>query len=361
MLSLEVGHDQGAFSLDARFEAGPGITALFGPSGSGKTSIVNAVAGLLKPRRGRIAIDGRVLVDTAAGLFVPPWRRRVGLVFQDARLFPHMNVAANLDYGRRWAPDPPGQAEVDRLVDLLDLRHLLGRRPANLSGGERGRVALGRALLARPEVLLMDEPLASLDAARKAEILPHIERLRDERGLVILYVTHAIEEVTRLADTLVLLEAGRVIASGPIEELTSRLDLVARFPADQAGAVLAGIVAAHHPADGLTEIDLGGARLLVPRTGDALGARLRVRIAARDVSLARGEVGRISVLNRIPTRVQALRPHLADDGTADVALSAGAGLVLVARVTRRAIAELGLEPGVEATALVKSVALDRRA
>jgi molybdate transport system ATP-binding protein len=361
MLSLDVAHDQGAFRLDARFEAGPGITALFGPSGSGKTSIVNALAGLLRPGRGRIAIGGRVLVDTAAGVFVPPWRRRVGLVFQDARLFPHMNVAANLDYGRRWAPDPPGQAEIERIVDLLDLRHLLKRRPANLSGGERSRVALGRALLARPEALLMDEPLASLDSARKSEILPHVERLRDERGLVILYVTHAIEEVTRLADTLVLLDAGKVIASGPIEALTTRLDLVARFPADQAGAVLAGTVAAHHSADGLTEIDLDGARLLVPRTGDPVGARLRVRIAARDVSLARGEVARISVLNRIPARVRALLPHPSDDGMVDVALSAGDDLTLVARVTRRAVAELELSPGVEAIALVKSVALDRRA
>ena len=359
MLSLDLSHTTGAFTLEAKVEAGAGVTVLFGPSGSGKTSLINAVAGLIRPDRGRVVVKGRVLVDTRAGICLPPWRRGVGLVFQDARLFPHLDVRGNLLYGRRWSADPASDGEVARLVDLLDLGPLLARRPRHLSGGERSRVALGRALVARPDVLLMDEPLASLDAARKAEILPHVERLRDERGLVIIYVTHAIEEAARLADTLVMMDGGAIVASGPIEVLTARLDLVGRFPADQAGAVLTGRVVAHHAEDGLTELDVHGARLLVPRTADALGAGLRVRIAARDVSLGRGPLGRLSMLNRIEASVLAIAPHLADDGMVDVALSAG-GFTLVARVTRRAVAELDLQPGVAVTALVKSVALDRR-
>lgn len=360
MLSLDLCHTTGAFTLEAKVEAAAGITVLFGPSGSGKTSLINAVAGLIRPDRGRVVVKGRVLVDTQAGICLPPWRRGVGLVFQEARLFPHLDVRANLLYGRRWSADPASAAEVARLVELLDLGHLLTRRPRHLSGGERSRVALGRALVARPDVLLLDEPLASLDAARKAEILPHVERLRDERGLAILYVTHAIEEATRLADTLVLMDGGRVVASGPIEGLSTRLDLVGRFPADQAGAVLAARVVAHHAAEGLSELDVAGARLLVPRTADAVGAQLRVRIAARDISLGRGPLGRLSMLNRIEATVAALAPHVADDGMVDVALSAG-GFTLLARITRRAVAELELQPGVAVTALIKSVALDRRA
>ena len=372
MLSIELDHLAGrgadAFRLRAAFRAGPGITVLFGPSGAGKSTIVKAVAGLVRPRSGRVAIGGRVLSDSDTGIFLPPWKRRVGLVFQDARLFPHMDVAANLAYGLRWSRDAEAPAGMARIVEMLDIGHLLKRRTGSLSGGERGRVALGRALAARPDVLLLDEPLASLDTARKDEILPFIERLRQPDGPVIVYVTHALEEVVRLADTLVLLDSGGLVAAGPLEELTARLDLVGRLPGDQAGAVMAGRVVRHHPADGLSEIDLGGAALLVPRIAEDAGTALRVRIAARDVSLAVGEPGRISTLNRIPARILELAPHAGDGGMVDVALEIRlrgegeerGGPRLVARLTRRAATELGLAPGLAVTALVKSVALDRR-
>ena len=210
-LSVDVRHRFGDFQLDARFTGRAGVTALFGRSGSGKTSLVNVIAGLVRPQHGRIDVDGRVLVDTAAGLFVPRHRRRIGYVFQEARLFPHLGVRGNLLYGCWFAGGPRRRDDFDRVVAMLGVGHLLDRRPAALSGGERQRVAIGRALLSAPQILLMDEPLASLDQARKAEILPYIERLRDEAGVPIVYVSHAIDEGARLAGTVVLLGEGRVL------------------------------------------------------------------------------------------------------------------------------------------------------
>ncbi len=245
-----------------------------------------------------------MLADSAAGLFLPPERRRVGLVFQDARLFPHMSVATNLRYGMRRAP-PAGPIRFDDVVDLLGIAPLLERRPTRLSGGERQRVAIGRALLAQPRLLLMDEPLASLDAERKSEILPYLARLRGALALPILYVTHALDEVARLADTLVLIEAGRVLAAGPVEEIAARADLpLARR--DDAAALLRCMVRAHDPARGLTQLDAGGIAMLVPLLELALGAALRLRVPAREVILARDAPGAISVQNVMPGRVRAL-------------------------------------------------------
>ncbi|WP_225028829.1 molybdenum ABC transporter ATP-binding protein, partial [Xinfangfangia pollutisoli] len=233
-LEVALSHRFAGFTMELSFAAPPGVTALFGPSGSGKTTVVNAVAGLMRPERGRVVLDGRVLTDSAAGTHVPPHRRRIGYVFQDARLFPHLTVRQNLLYGRFFAPKGEGPT-LPRIADLLGLEPLLARRPGALSGGEKSRVALGRAILSRPDLLIMDEPLAALDEARKAEILPYLERLRDLLHLPILYVSHSAAEVARLATTVVLLQAGRVTAAGPAAEVFADPALAPGQPAYRRG------------------------------------------------------------------------------------------------------------------------------
>ena len=219
MLTVEIEKRLGDFTLGARFESAGGITAVFGPSGAGKTTLVNAIAGLIAPDRGRIAIDGTVLFDSERRINLPPHRREIGYIFQEGRLFPHFSVSRNLDYGRRMRGLPADAKQLERIVGLLDIGHLLERRPGKLSGGERQRVAIGRALLARPRLLLLDEPLASLDAARKREILPYLERMRDEVGVPMVYVSHQAAELRRIATSVVRLEAGRVAAAGGIDLL----------------------------------------------------------------------------------------------------------------------------------------------
>ena len=221
MLAVEIEKRLGDFTLSARFESAGGITAVFGPSGAGKTTLVNAIAGLIAPDRGRIAIDGTVLFDSERRINLPPHRREIGYIFQEGRLFPHFSVSRNLDYGRRMRGLPEDAKQLERIVSLLDIGHLLERRPGKLSGGERQRVAIGRALLARPRLLLLDEPLASLDAARKREILPYLERMRDEVGVPMVYVSHQAAELRRIATAVVRLEAGRVAAAGGLELLDS--------------------------------------------------------------------------------------------------------------------------------------------
>jgi len=221
MLAVEIEKRLGDFALGARFESAGGITAVFGPSGAGKTTLVNAIAGLIAPDRGRIAIDGTVLFDSERRINLPPHRREIGYIFQEGRLFPHFSVSRNLDYGRRMRGLPEDAKQLERIVSLLDIGHLLERRPGKLSGGERQRVAIGRALLTRPRLLLLDEPLASLDAARKREILPYLERMRDEFGVPMVYVSHQAAELRRIATAVVRLEAGRVAAAGGLELLDS--------------------------------------------------------------------------------------------------------------------------------------------
>jgi molybdate transport system ATP-binding protein len=354
-LSVSLSHRLGDFSLDLAFDApGPGVVALFGPSGAGKSTVVRAVAGLLRPARGRIAVGGTVLLDTAARIDIPPERRRVGLVFQDARLFPHMSVEANLRYGLTRAPAEERRIGFAPVVEMLGIGALLSRRPHTLSGGERQRVAVGRALLAQPRLLLMDEPLASLDAARKAEVLPFLERLRDEIRLPILYVSHDWAEVARLADTLVLLDRGRARAAGPIAALASDPALAAR---EDAGAVLDAVVAAHLQDRGLTRLDAAGLSLLSPLLPHAPGARLRLRIPAREVSLAITAPEGVSLHNIIPAEIAAIAPG-ATPHLAIVTLSAG-GVTLLSQVTADAVARLALAPGAPVFALVKSVAVLR--
>jgi molybdate transport system ATP-binding protein len=358
-LALALRHRLPGLELDVSFEVPtPGVAALFGPSGAGKSSVLAAVAGLLRPEHSRIVLDGTVLADSAARLWLPPERRRVGVVFQESRLFPHLSVAANLRYGLKRAPATRGIGFAE-VVALLDLAPLLARRPHTLSGGERQRVAIGRALLAQPRLLLMDEPLASLDAARKAEILPYLARLKTALALPVLYVTHALEEVAQLADSLVLLRAGRVEAAGPIDVIAARADLpLARR--DDAGAVLACRVAAHAPERRLTYLACGGLSLLVPAQPAPRGAALRVHIPAREVILARQEAAPVlrdalSLHNILPGTVRALAEDPAREA---VLVEIDAGAPLLSRITPDAVRRLGLAPGTPVLALVKSVSVE---
>jgi molybdate transport system ATP-binding protein len=357
ILEVDIEHRLGAFELDIHFRSGRGLTALFGRSGAGKTSIIDAIAGLIRPERGRIVVDGSVLIDTERGIRVPAHRRRVGYVFQEDRLFPHLTVRQNLLFGRWFAIGSTPATRLDDVVHLLGIGALLGRRPARLSGGEKQRVAIGRALLASPRLLLMDEPLASLDAARKDEILPYIERLRDQAGVPIVYVSHVVAEVARLASTIVLISDGRVRAVGPLREVMGRAELYPLAGRFEAGAVLAVRVAAHDAHWGLTELAGAFGKLTVPLLPTPVGASLRVRIRARDVILAASPPTGISALNILAGRVEAVIPI--EDAALEVQLRLGDERLL-ARVTRRSGAMLGLSPGREIFAVIKTVAIDRR-
>lgn len=352
MLEVSLKHAFAGFTLDAQFYAPPGVTVLFGRSGSGKTTIVNAVAGLLLPDQGRIAAGDWVLLDTKAGRRLRPHQRRIGYIFQEGRLFPHLSVRQNLCYGTWFAPKDVPREDMGRIVDLLGLGALLDRRPGALSGGEKQRVAIGRALLSAPKLILADEPLAALDESRKAEILPYLERLRDEVNIPILYVSHAASEVARLATTVVAIEAGRVIAQGSAAQV---LGDPAILPAGarEAGALITARVVRHHD-DGLSELEANGIALFLPRLAHTPGTLLRLRIAAHDVILSRNRPEGLSALNILPGRVQDIRAGTGPG--AIVAIDTAAGRVL-ARVTRRSATALGLVPGVGVHAIVKSVSV----
>jgi molybdate transport system ATP-binding protein len=357
MLEIDVTRQLGALKLEANFScAASGVIALFGRSGAGKTSLVNMLAGLLRPDRGRIVLRGQTLFDSQRGIDLPPEKRRLGYVFQEGRLFPHLSVRGNLTYGWKRIPAAERRIGLDQVVGLLGLEALLGRHPSALSGGEKQRVALGRALLANPRLLLMDEPLAALDQPRKEEILPFIEHLKDELDLPIVYVSHSMQEIIRLADTLVLVSNGRVEAVGPLEELTSRLDLRPLTGRYEAGAVLSTTVAGQDRSFGLTELRFAGGRLRVPHLNLPLGQKLRVRVRARDVSIALESPKNISILNILPCTIKVIGEEKSPQ--VDLQLDAG-GAPLWARVTARSCAALKLRPGLEVYALIKSVAIDR--
>ncbi|WP_043839782.1 molybdenum ABC transporter ATP-binding protein [Muricoccus aerilatus] len=357
MLEVSLSHRFGGadgFRIEAAFATPtPGVTALFGPSGCGKSTLLSAVAGLLRPDRARVALDGAVLVDTAARIALPPERRRCGVVFQDARLFPHLSVATNLRYGERRAPRDATGPAFEEVVELLGIRPLLGRRPGALSGGERQRVALGRALLSRPRLLLMDEPLAALDAPRRAEVLPFLARVRHRFRVPILLVTHALDEVDRLADHLVLMEAGRVLATGTVEALSARTDLPLLAGRRDAGVALACRVIAHDAARGLTRLGFAGGELRVPLRAEPPGEALRLRVRARDVSVAVTEPRGLSVQNILPALVESVEEAGPHEAMLRLRLGEAA---LLSRVTAEAASRLALRPGLAVWALVKSAA-----
>ncbi len=353
-IEIDIGHRQGAFDLDVRFSAPLGLTALFGPSGSGKTSLVNIIAGLTRPDRGRVVVDGETLVDTARLVFQPAHRRRVGYVFQEDRLFPHLTVRQNLLYGRWFAGAREAQ-EVDHVVDLLGIGTLLDRRPGLLSGGEKQRVAIGRALLSNPRIVLMDEPLASLDEARKAEILPHIERLRDQLQVPIVYVSHSIVEVARLATTIAVLSSGRITHAGPTASVMQSLDLLPAAERGEAGAVLETEIESHDEAYGLTALRARAGLFRVPRIDLAVGSRVRIRVRARDVIVATSLPHGLSAINVLSGTIADILPS--GRTAADIRIDCSGESVL-ARLTRRSVDALGLRPGLPVHAVVKSAAFD---
>jgi molybdate transport system ATP-binding protein len=352
--SFRLHHRFPSILMDIAFEVpSPGVTVLFGPSGSGKSTVITAVAGLLRPDECRIEVDGQMLVDTRAGIWLPPERRRAGLVFQNSRLFPHMSVATNLRFGMRRVA--PGSVGFDDIVDLLGIGELLGRRPHTLSGGERQRVAIGRALLAQPHLLLMDEPLASLDSARKAEILPYLTRLKTALKLPVIYVTHALDEVVRLADSMVLIEAGRVTGFGPASEIVARSDLL-MAQRDDAGALLLCRVDQHDIGRELTLLQGGGAPFWVPLLDLPVNAECRIRIPAREVILAGKSPEAISLHNIVPGTIRRISQDAVKRSVlVEIVLPEGA---LLSRVTPEAISRLGLSPGSPVLALIKSTSIE---
>ena len=330
---------------------GRGVTALFGPSGSGKTTLLRLFAGLERAPRGRLSFLGETWQDEKS--WVPPHRRPLGYVFQEPSLFPHLTVLGNLEYGQRRAKGTR-PVDVGPVVELLGIGQLLKRMPDRLSGGERQRVGIARALAVGPRALLMDEPLAALDVARKEEILPYLERLHDELEIPVLYVSHSPDEVARLADFLVAMEGGRVVAHGPLGEMLARVDLPIRL-AEDAGVVLDGTVGERDGSWHLARVDFAGGSVWVRDQGAALGHRVRVRVLARDVSLAPGPPAPSSIVNSLWGEVDAIA---GEDHPALALVRVRVGpSILVARVTKRSVAALGIAVGAPVWVQVKSVAL----
>ncbi len=343
--------------FDIDFTApGDGVTALFGRSGAGKSTIVDVMAGGTAVTGGHIYVNGEAFLDSARGKNLPIEQRRVGFVFQDSRLFPHMRVQSNLLYGYKRAGVAPF-IQPEQAVELLGLEDLLQRRPHRLSGGERQRVAIGRALLAQPSILLMDEPLSSLDPPRKAELLPYIERLRDELNIPIVYISHDFNEVMRLADYLVVVDQGRIAKHGPLLELASDPELSPLIGRYEAGSVLDCVVEEHDTRHALTRLRIGAHQISVPIVDAQIGGDVRVRLRARDVALALSEPQDTSIANRLPGVITELVPR--DGPYIDAGIDIGAGIVR-SLLTRASVERLGLQPGMSVWALVRVVALDSR-
>ena len=355
MLRLQASKRHDAFELNVQVEvATPGIVALFGRSGCGKTNLINIMAGLLRAERALVEVDGVLLEDSASGICLLPEQRRIGYVFQDSRLFPHLDVMANLRYGERRAPAGDRRIAFDKVVDLLALSGLLQRRTHALSGGERQRVALGRALLSQPRLLLLDEPLASLDAERRDEVIPYLETLRDEFALPIVYVSHQFDEVLRLASHVVLLDKGQVVAQGGLESISLHPALRAIVGVDAIGAVLTGSIAAADPQTGLAAVRVGAGVINVSMRNARPGAVVRVQVLARDVILATHAPEAQSVRNVLVGEIARI---VSDDAETDLVHVDVGGAVVLARVTRAASVALSLRQGLQIWVLVKAVSI----
>lgn len=355
-IDVDVTHQQGTFSLEARFTSTGRLTAFFGQSGSGKTTLVNIISGLIRPDHGRITIDDTVLVDTASGTFMPAWRRRVGYVFQEGRLFPHLTVKQNLLFGRWFRPVTERKIDLGTVVELLGINHLLTRRPGALSGGEKQRVAIGRALLSSPRLLLMDEPLAALDEERKHEVMPYIERLRDEYRIPIVYVSHSLAEVTRLANTVVVMRDGGVAGMGDPATVLSHADLVPHEALEEAGSLIEARIAAHDVAFALSMLESRIGLIRVPALDLPVGTMVRLRLRARDVMVATVAPVGMSTLNVFPGKVVELGNRSASDIEVNIDCN---GVPVTARLTRKSVDTLGLTAGLPVYAILKAVAMDR--
>lgn len=352
-ISVYIKHDWDTFTLDASFSTPAGITALFGRSGSGKTSIINAVAGLFTPQSAKINIGELCVFDTQKNINIAPHHRGIGYVFQNARLFPHMSVMKNLAYASRHGRAGAAPTDFDAIIDMLDIRPILHRNPAALSGGEQQRVAIARALLSSPRVLLMDEPLSALDEPRKAEILPYLERMRDTVKIPILYVSHSMAEVARLANHLVILDKGRITAEGPTQTILSDPGMVPFIGVRSAGASIDATIA-EHEHDGLTRLLSSGGTLFLPRIHGNIGQPVRVRILAQDVTIALTRPTDISALNILECQVSGIRSG--DGPGAIVSLQTGNDVIL-SRVTKRSVQLLNLTAGTKCFAVIKTVSV----
>lgn len=352
MISARIRHRQGDFVLDAAFEAGSGVTALFGPSGSGKTSLVQMIAGLTRPDDAVIRFGDVVWNDTERRIFVPPYRRRIGYVFQEGRLFPHLTARQNLLYGRVFAPRGDRRITEDEVVSLLGIEKLLSQRPMTLSGGEKQRVAIGRALLSAPRLILMDEPLSALDRARRQEILPYIERIRDEVKIPVIYVSHAMDEVARLANRVVLLEDGKVRAEGEPREVFPELTFGQDGVAPQ--SILGARIVGHEAHFGLSMAEIGDSIVTLQPVDLPEGTQVRIRVPTTDVMIALDRHADLSALNQLPGTIIGVEP----DGHHVLVSVDCHGQRLFARITLLSAERLGLRPGLRVYALFKAVAVD---
>lgn len=362
ILSLSLQKQEGSFRLDAELEAAAGVTGIIGPSGAGKSMLLAAIAGLADPDKGSIHLDNQPLYDSAQNINLSPEYRELGMVFQDARLFPHMTVKSNLVFSRRKTR--AALCTFDETVDLLDIHHLLTRRPHHLSGGEKQRVAIGRALLSAPAALLMDEPLASLDLARRREIMPFLERLRHRFDLPILYVSHNLDETLRLADGVIVMDQGKILARGSVEDTLSRIDvqslIMGTAPNNDHPEPLTIVAATigKRSDDGLSSIETPWGALTAPNLSGRYGDRVRLRIRARDIVLSTAEPTSLSIRNVIPGTIGTMTE--AGDAQVDVLVRPShdsEAQPVWARVTRRAATDLALEPGRPIWALLKAVVL----
>ncbi|WP_271898504.1 molybdenum ABC transporter ATP-binding protein [Candidatus Phyllobacterium onerii] len=354
ILTFEAKHMLGKFVLDAAFTSDRGVTALFGRSGSGKTSIIRIIAGLSRPDQGRVVFDGDVLVDTKKGIFVPKYKRRFGYVFQEGRLFPHLTVQQNLNYGRWFTPKSRRSEDLSKIVELLGIGDILDRRPGKLSGGEKQRVAIGRALLSSPRMLLMDEPLAALDDTRKIEILPYLEALRDEMNIPIIYVSHSVSEVARLADRVIVMSEGKVAMAGTAADVLSQTSISIVTDRREAGSLVEGKVVNYDPKHKLTTIGFQTSKIYISGTEVAVGKGVRVHILAKDVMLSTIRPEQLSALNILEGTVSAIT---FESGIADVQVDCQ-GTIILARITELSCGRLDLRPGMLVFAIIKTVALE---